>query len=140
VAFFDPTASTARSMRLSATVAADPSSIAAGDALDAPGNNRTALALAALRTAVPSSPFGTFGGEYQAIIAQVAGAANAATNQAAVTDTLASQAQTRLQAATGVSTDEELVGLIRHQQAYAAAARVIEITRGLYDALMAIGR
>ncbi|MBI2406698.1 MAG: flagellar hook-associated protein FlgK [Gemmatimonadetes bacterium] len=140
VLFFDPTAATARTMRLSGTVATDAASIASGDALDGTGNNRIALAISALRTTAPTSPVGSFASEYQALIAQVAGAANAATAEASVNSSLASHAKTRLQSAAGVSTDEELVALIRHQQAYAASTRVIETARALYDALMSISR
>ncbi|MCC7195114.1 MAG: flagellar hook-associated protein FlgK [Gemmatimonadaceae bacterium] len=140
VAFFDPAGVTARGMRLSQAVAADASAIATGDALDAPGNNRISLAIAALRTDAPGSPFGTFGSEFQSLVAQIAGGLSAARNDAEVASTLSAQAQARLDSRTGVSTDEELVDLIRRQQAYAASARIIDTARGLYDALMSIGR
>jgi flagellar hook-associated protein 1 FlgK len=42
-----------------------------------------------------------------------------------VYETLASQAGTRRVSVSGVSTDEELVQLMRHQQAYAAAAKLV---------------
>lgn len=44
------------------------------------------------------------------------------------------------QALSGVNLDEEAVDLIRYQQVYNAAARLLSVSQAMMDALFAIGR
>ncbi len=67
----------------------------------------------------------SFSDHYRGTVAGVALQASSAAGSAAVYETLASQADTRRVSVSGVSTDEELVQLMRHQQAYAAAAKLV---------------
>lgn len=60
----------------------------------------------------------------------------AATSEATVRTTLAEQARARRQAVSGVNVDEELTTLMRAQQAYAAAAKVITAADEMSQALM----
>ncbi|MFI5309629.1 MAG: flagellar hook-associated protein FlgK [Gemmatimonadales bacterium] len=140
VDFFDPAPAfgTAANIRLSATVASDASSIAAGNALNAPGNNATALAIAGLKDFSPSAPGNSIGGAYQALVATVASAKSSADSSATVYDTLSKQAEQRRQSVSGVSTDEELISLINHQQAYVAASKLIQTVNEMSQALLDI--
>jgi flagellar hook-associated protein 1 FlgK len=128
VLFFDstPANADARHIRLSAAVAADQNAIATGTGLNAPGDNTLALSIAALRDASPTAPSGSLGAAYLALVSTVAGAKNAADDSASAYKVIANQAEQRRQSASGVSTDEELIALMRHQQAYAAAGKLIQ--------------
>src|SRR5690606_31671868 len=119
VDFFDPAGVTASSIRLSAAVEADIGQIAAGSG-DAAGNyqagaNDVALKIAALRDE-PLSALGVSAVAYYnrmlvdlgARVASAAAAADAA-------DTLAAAASARRESVRGVSLEEELVTLMRHQ-------------------------
>ncbi len=71
---------------------------------------------------------------YQDIATQSAAAANNETTQ---NDRL-SEAQTRLNNATGVNLDEELSNLVIYQQAYSAGARMLTMVGNLYDTLLKV--
>ncbi|MBA4158144.1 MAG: hypothetical protein H0X65_11790 [Gemmatimonadetes bacterium] len=61
---------------------------------------------------------------------------NAATSAATVYEALAAQADIRRASVSGVSVDEELVQLIRHQQAYAAATRLVSAADEMAKAII----
>lgn len=138
IAFFDDNGDistvTASSIRLSAEVAADANAIAAGtpatdgggDPVYGPGRNDVALALAGIReAAIPALGGRTFSAAYAATVGAVGGEIRAADDAAQTHETIAAQADIRRSSVSGVSTDEELVQLIRFQNAYSAAARVV---------------
>ena len=140
VLFFDdaggnPSAVTAWSLSLSADVTADAQSIASGtgiiDPLSglpvwAPGNNDIALSIAGLRTAGSAS----FGGQsindaFADEVARVGSELREAQDGSSIHEALAAQADQQRMSVSGVNTDEELIQLIRFQNAYSAAARVV---------------
>lgn len=132
VNFFDPTKLTAASMSLSAEVKASAAVIAAGDAQNATGNANVANKLAALRTDTTSiAQFGASGqttslnGYFADVVTRVGVSASDAVSSATTYETLTTNAETRRQSLSGVSTDDELVSMTKFQQAYAAAAKVI---------------
>ncbi len=140
VDFFDPAATTASSISLSAAVEADAQAIAVGTA-DALGNyrggaNDVALELAALRDEPVAALGATFGEHFRELASDVGLEVRASRDQARVHGTLADQAETRRSSYSGVSTDEELVNLIRFQSAYAAAARVITTADEVLESLL----
>ncbi|MCC6316100.1 MAG: flagellar hook-associated protein FlgK [Gemmatimonadaceae bacterium] len=143
VAFFDPAFVSAGTIRLSSAVVANAAVIASGDVQNAPGNNTIALAVAALRndTGVDAlrtrmgAAFATQVGlatdtsyldHYTQVVTDVGVSVDESGNQFAIYDTLARQADTRRASVSGVSIDEELTLLMRHQQAYAAAAKLVK--------------
>jgi flagellar hook-associated protein 1 FlgK len=128
VLFFDgaPANATARTIRLSAAIAGDSNAIAVSDTLDATGNNAIGLAIASLRDFSPTAAGNSFGGAYRVTIARIAGSARAAADSAVVANTVIDQARARRAATSDVSTDEELMRLMKHQQAYAAAAKIVQ--------------
>jgi flagellar hook-associated protein 1 FlgK len=139
----------ARLFALDPAVAASTDAIAAGLGSD-PGDNRNALALAALRetpTAFfrPGDPPGPPTGVLRTVLdahAVMVGefgesarnAKSAADGQQLMLDAL----QTRRDAISGVSLDEEMIRLIRLESAYQANARVISTIQTMLDTLVGL--
>jgi flagellar hook-associated protein 1 len=132
--FFDPAGLDAGSIRLSTAVRASALAVRAGT--DGPGDNRIALRLASLRTdpAEAVGPGGTlllggrsFASYYGGLVTDLGLDVGAAGRDASVADVLARQAELRRDEVGGVSIDEEMVQMIRHQQAYTAAARLVNV-------------
>ena len=124
-------------LSLTAQVLASPAAIAAGTTLDATGDNGLALQMAALRTGTHAALGGRSLGNYWREAATTVGVAVAAAeDDASVAATLAGNAETRRQSVSGVSTDEELSHLIRVQQAYSAAARLVRVADDVARSLL----
>lgn len=140
ILFFDnsPGQKTAQNIHLSSAVAANADAIVTGNTLNARGDNSVALGIAALRNFMPSIPGNSLSGTYSTIVSTVAGAKLAATDSSTVSSALEQQATQRKQSATGVNTDDELVQLMRQQQAYAAAAKVISTIDQMSQVLLSI--
>ncbi len=137
----------ARDLAIASAVAASPDAIAAG-LTPAPGDNRNALALADLRDAatalfLPGDPPGPASGPTRTLL-EHAGAILAEVGQQTRTLSQASAQQARIledlenrrDAASGVSIDEEMTGLIRLEAAYQANARVMSTVSRLLDDLL----
>ncbi len=126
---------TARGIRLDSAVATSSSAIAASAfTATGPGDNTVALGLASLRTgaAAFTNPDGTprvsesAANFLQRVATGVAFTARSVADRAEVDASMQTQAETRRQEVAGVSVDEELVRLIKFQQSYAAAAKMIQ--------------
>jgi flagellar hook-associated protein 1 len=154
VAFFDDQGDiatvTARMLSLSAAVRADHRAIAAGAGVTDPntgmdvyaaGTNDVALALAGLRD-TPSAGLGgvAIGSYYASAAVRIGSDVRAAADNAAINETLASQADLRRLSVSGVSIDEELVKLIQFQNAYSAAARVITAADEMFETVLGMMR
>jgi flagellar hook-associated protein 1 FlgK len=61
-----------------------------------------------------------------------------ATTAAEANGALAAHAQALRDGVSSVSLDEEMTNLIRHQQAYAASARVLNTATSLFDTLLTL--
>jgi flagellar hook-associated protein 1 FlgK len=155
VNFFDPAKTTAATISISAEVAASATVIASGTTQNAPGDNSLALAMAGLRTtsgitalqtSMGAAAFAaqvgltgsdTYGDSFRGTVTNVGLRVREADNSATVYSTLADQAENRRSSASGVSIDEELTLLLRHQQAFQAASRLVttadEMARTLLD-------
>jgi flagellar hook-associated protein 1 FlgK len=155
VDFFDPAGTTGIGIRLSAAVAADASVIAPGDVQNAPGNNSVALAIGALRDdngmaalqlrlgANFATQIGFASGEsyvdhHAQTISDLGLSVADAGQQHAIHEALAHQADTRRASISGVSIDEELTLLMRHQQAYAAATKIVQAADEMAQAILAM--
>jgi len=154
-AFFDPNGVTAASIDLDAAIKADPTQIAAGYST-APGDNSIVLRLASLRSLVvpvpgttagtPSSPAVTpgaaviLGDAFGSIASSLAVATASAGDRASSQGILTRHLESQRQQVQGVSIDEEMVQLIEHQQAYAAAARLVGIADEMLRELINLGR
>lgn len=140
---------TARYITLSAAVAADSANVAVSAAgATGPSNNAIALQLAELRDTkvAVTDPDGTargtvtFGAFWQLAATRVGLSVRGAESEAEVHATLAENADSRRQAVSGVATDDELVALIKHQQAYSAAARLVTVAEEMSRILVDLGR
>ena len=91
-----------------------------------PGDNQTALAIAALESAKISSLNGTsLKDTYQKMINGVAASAAAAKTNTEATATVQQTLESQREALSGVSMDEEAINMMRQQRAFQAASRVI---------------
>lgn len=125
-------------------VLADAGAIASGrlnaDGTRAPGDNRTALALADLETA-PAGPDGLpFAAAYERLVSALGLEGESTRSQADFFQAVVDQLTHMRDAVSGVSLDEELANLIKFQRAYQAAARLITIADELYETLLGIKR
>jgi flagellar hook-associated protein 1 FlgK len=107
----------------------------------AAGANDVALGLAALRNAnVAALGNTTIGGFYASAAVRIGSDVRGAADSAEIHSTLASQADARRISVSGVSIDEELTLLIRYQNAYSAAARVITAADELFQTVIGMMR
>jgi flagellar hook-associated protein 1 FlgK len=130
---------------LDASVAADAGRIAASQNANAPADNTVANGLAALRD-IPTSVTwtsadgaverGSFIGFFRSTVTQLGITTQATRDDATLFRTLADQAEARRQDAGGVNIDEEMVKIVRVQQAYQAAAKMIKSVDELMQTIM----
>ncbi len=133
----------AATIRLSADLAGRPERLAAASALNAPGDGSNAQALAAVRTEAllgGRSLVQVWGG----LTAQIgASVKQASINEAGYTE-YTEALRTQKLSHTGVSLDEELTNMVRLQQSYSAAARVLtamdEMLSTVIDRMGTVGR
>ena len=134
--FFDPAGTTARTIRLTDAVSASGDAIAAGGTNTA-GDNSVALLLAGLaNTGVASLGGRTMRDYYTGTAASVGTGVRDATTESEIHSTLVDHADTMRSSASGVSIDEEMVNLIGEQQAYSAAAHLVQVANDMMDTLM----
>lgn len=112
-----------------------------GPNINGAADNRNALLLGALQSGK------TLGGStmsYQGAYSQVVSQTGNKTRELEVTSTaqvaLLRQAQALQQSESGVNLDEEAANLLRYQQAYQAASKVIQTANQMFDALLDIAR
>lgn len=103
------------------------------------GDNRNALALSSV------AQKGFFSGGTQSIVdlgadiaATVGSTANRASNEIKVQGALREQAEIDVENISGVNLDEEAANMLRYQQAYLAASKVISIADSLFQNLLQI--
>jgi flagellar hook-associated protein 1 FlgK len=133
-----PTASGASGFGMAIT---DPAKIAAAGVTGAPGDNTNALLLTALQK---SNTLGNSSTSYQGAYSQLVSDIGNKTRELSVTssaaDKLLSEATLSLKNESGVNLDEEASNLLRYQQAYQAAGKVMKIASDLFDVLLSLGR
>ena len=105
------------------------------------GDNRNALLLGALQT---SNTLAGGTASYQGAYGQVVSQMGNKTRELEVTSTaqanLVSQTEALQQSESGVNLDEEAANLLRYQQAYQAASKVIQTANNMFDTLLALAR
>jgi flagellar hook-associated protein 1 len=123
-----------------AVIIADPSDLASSDTDGVPfplHNGENVMRLAELRTSLSASGgTETLGGVARALVADVGSRVATARDSADSQLDLATAARLSRETEHGVSLDEEMVDLMRFQQAYAAAARVITTADAALDILV----
>lgn len=99
------------------------------------GNNETMLRLINLGKE-PIISGQTFSAAYRDLVAGTGSRAHLAELSRDAMEVVRDQAQEKREAAVGVNLDEEAADLIRFQQAYQAAAQVIQISQRMFDTLI----
>lgn len=137
----------AANIRLDAAITADPARIAASGNANGPTDNAVAQAMAALRSqantvswtdASGATETGTFVSFFRSSMTRLGIEVSAASDNAGVMQSLVDQADTRRQSVSGVNTDEELVQMMRVQQSYAAASKMIKVADDMLQTLLSL--
>jgi len=100
------------------------------------GNNTNALRLAALQDNTSAINNTTFADYLHQIASSLGEEASNAYKSEESYDVIETSLENRRDEISGVSVDEELVNLVRYQQAYQASAKYISIVNGLMDRLL----
>jgi flagellar hook-associated protein 1 FlgK len=138
VDFFDAAGLTAGTIDLSAALKTSTGAIAAA-ATAAPGDGNNALLLAGMgRTSIASLGGRTLGEHYATFVADVGAQTQAADRDATTYQTLVDRDDSRRQSVSGVSIDEEMVNMIGVQQAYSAAARLVNVADEMLKELLSM--
>lgn len=104
-------------------------------------DNRNGVLLAALQTRnTMSGGTATYQSTYSQIVSDVGTKARQVEITGQAQQSLYERAQTTRDQLSGVNLDEEAANLLRYQQAYQAAARMLDISRSLFDEILALGR
>lgn len=112
-----------------------------GNNLNGVADNRNALLLAKLQTANTMAGGTTsFQGAYSQLVSQVGNKAAEVQVSAKAEANLLKQAKSSQQSLSGVNLDEEAANLLRFQQAYQAAGKMMQIATLMFDTLLQIGR
>lgn len=103
------------------------------------GDNRNVMALAGLETA-ETLPGMSFSGAYSALVVDIGSKGRDAQATRAASEGLAASLRTTQESVSGVNLDEEAINLMRYQQAYQAAARMLSVANAMFESVLAISR
>jgi flagellar hook-associated protein 1 FlgK len=136
--FFDATGITAGTIAVSSDIA-EPQSIAASGDATAIGDNSNALAIHDIRYAsVMQGNTQTIGDFSVDIVSGIGASVSAAQARAVGAESTVAGLDALAEGVSKVSIDDEMVGLIKLQQAYAASARVLATAESMFDTLLRI--
>jgi len=148
--FFDPgTVSvpvSAATIKLHASIVSDINAIAVSNDPVAPSNNAVGTAMVALRNDATTINYtygsvtetGSFLSFFRSTATRLGLEVNTSTDEASVAGLLVEQADIRRQSVSGVNTDEELVQMLRVQQAYTAATKLIKSADEMLQVLLSL--
>jgi len=138
----------AQSVSVNAVVAADTNRLCAGHVNGAgevnQGDNTTALALAALANSSVSfreaqgTATSSLTNYMNALCSKVGSDKASSATQATYAATLSEDLYTQRESVSGVSLDEELTRVMQYQQAYQAAAKLIQTAGEMFDVVMSL--
>ena len=128
----------AKSFGVSTDVAGQPRNIAAASAVASlPGDNRNVLALVGLHDAkLALGGTATAQQSFSFMVAAAGGAARAAQDQSEYAESSVTQIEALRQSYAGVSTDEEMMNIMKFQRSYQAALRVVETADQMLQSLL----
>ncbi len=135
--FFDPTGTSASSIRISADVAGSPDSVATAGAAGSPGDSEIARRIADLRIATLVGTR-TLGDEAIDVVGSIGAEVNRAALDARAEASVLNHLDAMEAGVSAVSVEDEMTHIIELQQAYAATARVLRATETMIDTLLAI--
>jgi flagellar hook-associated protein 1 FlgK len=134
----DSTKNVAKNMAVNSVIVNDVNTIAASEG-SAGDDNRNALAIAALRDGkYMNNDTSTFDGYYNGVVGEVGVSVQSSSRTLSYKQTMVDQLTTRKQSISGVNIDEEMANLIRFQQSYSAAARMINVVNEMLKELLDI--
>lgn len=138
--FFAPNVTGAASLRISALIQGDPSRIATAAAADAPGDNALALQIAGIQNERllqnGQSTLETF---FRDSMLRIGSRKAFAVNELMVVSAANENLMNRRQEISGVSVDEEMARMVQVQQAYEAAAKIINTVDEMMKTVLALG-
>ncbi|MBK4737031.1 flagellar hook-associated protein FlgK [Noviherbaspirillum pedocola] len=105
---------------------------------DKTGDNRNALALAKLQNTSTTGGV-SFQGAYSQLVSQVGNKAREVQTASAAADAQYDSALAAQQGVSGVNLDEEASNLLKYQQAYQAAGKVMKAADDMFQVLMSLG-
>lgn len=112
-----------------------------GDNTSGIGDNRNALLLGALQTSkILDKGRVTFQGAFGEMVNRVGNKTHELDVNMSAENTLLAQAVAAQQSESGVNLDEEAANLLRYQQAYQAAGKVMQTASKLFDVLLSLGQ
>jgi flagellar hook-associated protein 1 len=140
--FFAAGFASARDIRLDPAITNNLANIAASGISGEAGDNGIALRMSQMRTTavVVGSQSVSIGEGYRNLVSRNAVAVSAASGTADAARTLATQTDARRDSVKGVSIDEEMVTLMKFQQSYQAAARLVSVVDEISQTLINLGR
>ena len=132
------TGSSAADMAVNTVILDDPDKIAAADISEGiPGGNGVASAIAELQTAtVMNGGQSNFGQYYSSLVSDIGGALQTARVNLGYQEDVTTNLQTYRESVSGVSLEEEMVNLIKYQNAFAAAAKLINVADEMMETLV----
>jgi flagellar hook-associated protein 1 len=132
----------AKNFGVSSDVAGNPRAIGAAQGnLSLPGDNRNAQALLALHDSkFAGGGTATAQQAFSAMVAAAGGAAQSAQDQQAFADTSLEQIDALRESVSGVSSDEEMMTMMKFQRSYQAALRVVETADSMLGELLNMRR
>jgi flagellar hook-associated protein 1 FlgK len=132
-------AALATGIQVNQLIANDTNLIAAAEGIDKPGDNGNAIAIANLQEALTmNGTTATFGAYYDSMVSDAGLAVQQATSYYDHQSQMVLQVENYRESISGVSIDEEAVNLIKYQNAYQAAAKLITTADEMMETVLAM--
>ncbi len=105
------------------------------------GDNRNGLLLGGLQTSnTMNGGTTTYQGAYSQVVSQIGNKTRELDVTSSAAGKMLAETTLSIQNESGVNLDEEAANLLRYQQAYQAAGKVMQIASEMFDVLLSIGR
>ena len=105
------------------------------------GDNRNMVLMGELQARpMLANGTATYQGAFAQLVSSVGNKAHEVQVNGAASNTMLARASTEQQNVSGVNLDEEAANLLKYQQAYQAAGKVMQIASTLFDTLLSLGR
>ena len=132
-------AATAAGIQVNPLIAVDINLIAAAQGVDKPGDSRNAIAIANLQEAqTMNGGTATFSAYYDSMVSDSGIAVQQATSYYDHQSQMVLQVENYRESISGVSIDEETVNLIKYQNAYQAAAKLINTADEMMETILSM--
>jgi flagellar hook-associated protein 1 FlgK len=134
----------AATIQVNSAIVNDHNLVAAADSFDTvpgdkPGDNGNAIAIANLQSALTMSGSSTtFGNYYQSLVSDVGHMVQQADSYYSHQTQMVQQLDNYRESISGVSIDEEMANLVKYQNAYEAAAKLINVADRMLETLLTI--